>query len=122
MGMFSRLSSGSFAPARVRRGRAGVSPPADADEEPPPLLQPELALPANEPIAAQWPEDSRSDAPGPNWPLVFLFFLALAVVQTFPLALHRAGHDRSSQLDHRVTCDLSAEICIKIPFVSVVIP
>jgi hypothetical protein len=30
--------------------------------------------------------------PGPNWPLVFVFFLALAVVQTLPLALHMNDH------------------------------
>ncbi|MDP9181021.1 MAG: hypothetical protein M3O21_04795, partial [Chloroflexota bacterium] len=85
-------SPGSLAPPRAGRGRAGVSPPTDAGEAPPPVLPTELALPVNEPVAAPWPETSERDGPGPNWPLVFLFFLAVAVVQTLPLAFHMTDH------------------------------
>jgi hypothetical protein len=79
------------APTRVRRVRDGVPPRSGSavEEERPRVDQ---GRPGYERLTGQWPEDSRSDAPGPNWPLVFLFFLVLAVVQTFPLALHMNDH------------------------------
>ena len=81
-------------PQRVRRVRGGVPPQSGSavEEE---LLHVDEGRPSgpdDERLTGQWPEDSRADAPGPNWPLVFLFFLALAVVQTFPLALHMNDH------------------------------
>jgi hypothetical protein len=90
--VLSRLTFCSHAPPRVRKENAGIAlptgagvrqglPPADTRTDP-----------AEGQVAAQWPETSRQDAPGPNWPLVFLFFLALAVVQTFPLVLHMSTH------------------------------
>lgn len=35
-----------------------------------------------------WPEPREIPEHGPNWALVFAFFLVLAIVQTWPLALH----------------------------------
>ncbi len=40
----------------------------------------------------EWPEDSQHDTGRVSWSLVVLFFLALAVVQTWPLALHMNDH------------------------------
>ncbi len=78
--MFSRLTFGSLAPPRLRKPAAAPHA-GDLRREPP-------AAPAETHRAAPWPESLPEDAPSPHWPLVFLFFLALAVVQTFPLALH----------------------------------
>ncbi len=49
-----------------------------------------------------WPEESHEAARRIRWPLVFLFFLALAVVQTWPLALHMGNHSIGWQGDSYV--------------------
>src|SRR5467141_1604873 len=81
-------------PTRLRRVRDGVAPQSGSavEEEVLGVGQSAPTRAGDERLTGQWPEDSRADAPGPSWPLVFLFFLALAVVQTFPLALHMNDH------------------------------
>jgi hypothetical protein len=90
--VLSRLTSGSIATPRLGKQQTGITLPADSGvrQELPPADK--RTDPAEDRLAAEWPETSEQDAPGPNWPLVFLFFLALAVVQTFPLVLHMNDH------------------------------
>jgi hypothetical protein len=90
--VFSHRTSGSIAPSHVRREQAGIALPTDTGVAQPLPPADKRSDPARGQRAAQWPETSQQDSPGPNWPLVFLFFLALAIVQTFPLVLHMNDH------------------------------
>jgi len=81
-------------PTRLRALGDRVPPKSGpaVEEELPRVGQDTPSRPDGERLTGQWPENSRSEVPGPNWPLVFVFFLALAVVQTLPLALHMNDH------------------------------
>src|SRR5450759_772360 len=90
--LVSVLRSGAVAPARVRKRRDGITGSANSPAEELPPAQDGRTRPEKERLTGPWPETSEPDGLAPNWPFVFLFFLALAIVQTYPLALHMGDH------------------------------